>query len=154
MDLCKLCKHSVLKAERLRQADRRQEVGPFAFTLPIRFPRLEHVLTLALRLGQVVFAALIALGSRRSNHSSIVGVDEGRLVGSDNRELLRAVDLGLKREAVCGGLADRAVDLARKCKLLQDISPEAVEAASVLRVALFGSSSSHLSANSSLMSFL
>lgn len=103
-----------------------------------------HILTptcdLLVELPQVVLASLMALGSRRSNHSGIVGVAGGRLVAQGLELSLQDVDtaLGVKREATCRALAERAVDLARNCKLLRDFSPAAVEAAAVLRVALFG----------------
>ncbi|KAI5475664.1 hypothetical protein MNV49_001081 [Pseudohyphozyma bogoriensis] len=89
----------------------------------------------------VVLASLIALGARRSYHSAIVG---GRaLEGGKSMKDMVGPDVGIQREMACRKLAQRAVDLAEACDLLRDTSPEGLEAATVLRMALFAVNPRH-----------
>ncbi|KAI5479290.1 CDK inhibitor PHO81 [Pseudohyphozyma bogoriensis] len=85
---------------------------------------------------EVVVACLVALGSRRSSHSAIVNNPNS----IKSRHTLREVsnlDWGSYRETACQKLVQRAVDLATESELLEDLSPESLEAVSMLRTTLF-----------------
>ncbi|KAI5477912.1 hypothetical protein MNV49_005805 [Pseudohyphozyma bogoriensis] len=79
---------------------------------------------------EVLIACLVALGSRRSNHSGIIGVNV-------------VEEVGTRRETSCRALAQRCVDLAVESRLLGDNSERGKEVASVLRVTLFAVSPRH-----------
>ncbi|KAI5475659.1 hypothetical protein MNV49_001076 [Pseudohyphozyma bogoriensis] len=90
---------------------------------------------------EVILASLIALGSRRTFHSAVAGPYS--LTTAKNLTDLANLDIGTYREATCRKLAQRAVDLAISSDLLSDTSPEALEAASILRVTLFAVNPRH-----------
>lgn len=72
------------------------------------------------------FDAREASGARNSNHTAITLGSASSLV------------VGTRREAAYKALAQHAVDLARNCKILSEVTPRALEAVNLLRAALFG----------------
>ncbi|KAM0749037.1 hypothetical protein T439DRAFT_60230 [Meredithblackwellia eburnea MCA 4105] len=78
---------------------------------------------------EILLASLIAISSRRTQHSSLTGSNVG---GSREKS-----DGGATREVACRTLAHRAVDLAEKANLINDSSPRAMEAVFVLRMCLY-----------------
>lgn len=74
---------------------------------------------------------MAAPGARNSNHTAITLGSASSLV------------VGTRREAAYKALAQHAVDLARNCKILSEVTPRALEAVNLLRAALFVVSPKH-----------
>ncbi len=80
----------------------------------------------------VIIAALIAIGSRRSNHSAITGL--ATEPDTTDPKALYALQLGQKRERACRSLVERALELAEASGVLTESSAATVEALSHLRL--------------------
>lgn len=79
-------------------------------------------------------ASFAALGSRRSNHSAVVG--RGPMTGDLNSRK-SVSDAVAHREIVSEALMSRATDMAFDSGLLRDDLPSAREAADFVRLALW-----------------